>query len=140
MEDYTNWILLKKKEGNLLCFVNCAYFYELNIDYMVDMMIGVHCLDTIRIERIIKRDNISYDDVLLRFNNQMDQELKMEKCHFVYDNSTLEIDEKKLDKIYFQITKFARILNNQKIEHWKFIQGNCLWDQNVKSDKSFEMF
>lgn len=68
-----------------------ALIFEAKVSDRLDYVIGVSSPKELRIKRAMQRDNVSHEQVLLRMNNQLDEEIKMSKCDFVLIN-----DEKQL--------------------------------------------
>ncbi len=52
----------------------------------LDLIVGVYAPNHIRINRVMKRDNISRDAVIQRINHQIDDTIKMKLCDFVLVN------------------------------------------------------
>jgi dephospho-CoA kinase len=67
-----------------------ALFFETGNHSELDFIIGVYAPKQLRMERAMKRDNLSADAVLARMNNQMDEDEKMKRCDtiIVNDNNT----------------------------------------------------
>lgn len=59
----------EERKGKLL-FVETAILYQSEIDRMVDAVIDVTAPVDIRIERVMRRNGLAYDDVLARINAQ----------------------------------------------------------------------
>ena len=63
-------------------------------------IILIYCNDTLRLERLIKRNNLSKKDAQLRIDSQLNQDEKASKCNHIIRNETtlydLEIELKKL--------------------------------------------
>jgi dephospho-CoA kinase len=68
-----------------------ALLFESGAEKGLDFTIGVHTIDEIRIQRIIKRSGISREDVAKRIAKQMDESEKMSKCDFIIDNNEKEL-------------------------------------------------
>jgi dephospho-CoA kinase len=68
-----------------------ALLFESGANTQVDKVIGVFAPLETRIARVVKRDQVTREDVLKRINRQMNEEEKMKKCDFVLIN-----DEKQL--------------------------------------------
>ena len=68
-----------------------ALLFESGAENGLDFTIGVHTIDEIRIQRIIKRSGISREDVAKRIAKQMDESEKMSKCDFIIDNNEKEL-------------------------------------------------
>ncbi len=86
IQDSQNWLLQQQAPYALK---EAALLFESGSYKELDVIIGITSpLDT-RIERVMKRDNISREAVLEKMEKQMDEEEKMAKCDFViYNNDT----------------------------------------------------
>ncbi len=63
-----------------------ALIFESNSQQYLDYVIGVTAPESVRIERVMKRDGISIEKVIDRMNKQMDEAEKIKRCDFVIDN------------------------------------------------------
>ena len=63
-----------------------AIFFESGSATGLDYIIGVFAPQQIRIQRVMRRDNISREEVLNRMSKQIDEFLKMKLCDFVITN------------------------------------------------------
>ena len=63
-----------------------ALIFEADADKKLDLVIGVYANETLRIKRVMERNNISEEAVRLRMQNQMDEETKMSLCDAVILN------------------------------------------------------
>ena len=63
-----------------------ALIFESGSNQFLDYVIGVQSPTELRIERAMKRDNISREQVEARMKLQMDEEEKMKKCNFLIVN------------------------------------------------------
>ncbi len=63
-----------------------ALIFESGSYKQLDFVIGVSSPVELRIKRVITRDNISRSEVERRIQNQMSEEEKMKRCHFVIIN------------------------------------------------------
>lgn len=68
-----------------------ALFFESDSAAELDYIIGVYASQPLRIFRSMKRDNTTSQQVQARMDQQMNEEIKMKRCHFVINN-----DEQKL--------------------------------------------
>jgi dephospho-CoA kinase len=85
-----------------------ALLFESGAEKGLDFTIGVHTIDEIRIQRIIKRSGISREDVAKRIAKQMDESEKMSKCDFIIDNNEKELlmpQVLKLHEHFLQLSK-----------------------------------
>ncbi len=63
-----------------------ALIIEAGLEKFFDFIIGVSAPESIRLERVMERDNSSADSVLQRMKQQMDEQEKMSRCDFVIRN------------------------------------------------------
>lgn len=63
-----------------------ALMFEAGAAAHLDYVIGVYAPEAIRIKRAMQRDGISREAALARFNNQIDDNIKMKLCDFVIRN------------------------------------------------------
>jgi dephospho-CoA kinase len=81
-----------------------ALIFESRSAQNLDYVIGVYAPADLRIERTMKRNNISHEEVIKRMNSQINEDLKMKLCDFVIRNDerqavlpqVLELHEKLL--------------------------------------------
>ncbi len=63
-----------------------ALIFESGSHKQLDLVVGVHTPEEIRIHRIIDRDHISVQQAKDRMSRQMDEEVKMRLCDYVIVN------------------------------------------------------
>mgnify|MGYP006184230795 CR=1 FL=1 len=68
-----------------------ALLFESGTADGLDYIIGVTAPATLRIKRVMDRDNVSSDDVKRRMNNQLDDSIKMKLCDFVLQNNEQQL-------------------------------------------------
>ncbi len=68
-------------------FVEAAVLFEMNLDKYVDFVVVADCPDEIRIQRIISRDHLSYEEALKRINSQMPRSEYLKRADLVIDTS-----------------------------------------------------
>ncbi|MGI8951058.1 MAG: dephospho-CoA kinase [Chitinophagaceae bacterium] len=68
-----------------------ALLFETGSAANLDYIIGVSAPENIRINRVMKRENMDRKNVVMRINQQIDENIKMRLCNFVIVN-----DEKQL--------------------------------------------
>lgn len=89
-----------------------AILFESGFEDTVDYTICVSAPLETRIERAIKRDNLSRQQILDRINNQMLQEEKEKRSDFVIVNDGIH-------PLIPQVEKIVSILNSKASEHSK---------------------
>ena len=63
-----------------------ALIFESGIHKHLDYVIGVSSTEPLRIERTMKRDNVTREEVLKRMKNQLEENAKMQLCDFLIYN------------------------------------------------------
>ena len=77
---------IKNAESDLV-FVDVPLLYESNIEYMFDKIVCVYLPRTIQIERLMKRDNITYEYAVKKVESQKSLEEKKKLADFVINSS-----------------------------------------------------
>lgn len=85
-KDFYEWRALQKQKKHKFVIHEAAILFESGFNKIVDKAILVYSPLELRIERCMKRDNISHEEVLKRINNQWSDEKKLELCDFVIYN------------------------------------------------------
>jgi len=80
-----------------------AIIFETKSENNYDKIIFIQSPLEIRIERVINRDNISREEVMKRINNQLDENLIIDKCDYVIRNENKEDLEDKVLSIYLDL-------------------------------------
>ncbi len=75
-----------KKQTAPYIIKEAALIFESGSNKMLDKVIGVSSPLSLRIERTMKRNNISREKVIERINLQMDEAEKMNLCDYVIFN------------------------------------------------------
>jgi dephospho-CoA kinase len=83
IRDAENWM---KDQTTAYAIKEAALIFESGAEKFLDHVIGVSAPENLRIERTMKRDNISEEEVKDRIKNQMSEEKKMSLCNFVVTN------------------------------------------------------
>jgi dephospho-CoA kinase len=80
-----------------------AIIFETKSENNYDKIIFIQSPLEIRIERVINRDNISREEVMKRINNQLDENLIIDKCDYVIRNENIEDLEDKVLSIHLDL-------------------------------------
>mgnify|MGYP001239611078 CR=1 FL=1 len=81
--DFKNFIELNNDE---YIVKEAAIIFETNSEKQYDKIILVKSPLEIRIERVMRRDNLSRLEVIKRINNQLDENLIIDKCDYIINN------------------------------------------------------
>lgn len=77
-------ILKSNKDKNII--LDAPLLFEAKLDEKCDYTLCVTCSFDKKIERIMARDNLTYDEAKMRLENQRDDLYFIEKCDFVLNN------------------------------------------------------
>ena len=80
-----------------------AIIFETKSENNYDKIIFIQSPLEIRIERVINRDNISREEVMKRINNQLDENLIIDKCDYLISNVNKEDLEDKVLSIHLDL-------------------------------------
>ncbi len=87
LKEIEKWINEKKQEGCVLCVIDAPLLFESGCDKFCDKTLCIISDKSIRLKRIMQRDNISEDAALMRINAQQSDGYYKEKCDFVLENN-----------------------------------------------------
>lgn len=96
-EHFKEW--LKVHESSPLVVKEAAILFESGGDKDCFKTITVTAPDYLRIERVMKRDNVSKEQVISRINSQLSDVQRIEQSDFVIENTELSIAKEQIDTI-----------------------------------------
>jgi len=103
-----DWIAEKEKTGNKACVINAALLHKSVIFNELKRIIWVHAPFLTRLFRAYKRDNISFPEIIRRFNSQKDfnsQYLTASAEIYKVENSGFFNSNKPLKKLELSVDK-----------------------------------
>lgn len=86
--DATQWF---RKQTSPYAIKEAALIFESDSWKDLDAVIGVSAPETVRIQRVMKRDNIDAQQVSARMSQQMDEVQKMSKCDYIITNDDVSL-------------------------------------------------
>ena len=86
------------------CFVSIPLIFEAHFEDLFDKIIFIYAKDNLRLERLMKRNNLSLNDALARLNSQQSQDEKIKKSDYIIKN------ESDIQNLYAQIDKIIKAL------------------------------
>ncbi len=95
-----NWVSLQT--SNYVIIEN-AILFESGFDKIANKIITVTAPEELKIQRVIKRDDSTYEEVKSRINNQMPDEYKIKKSDFVIKNDNEQLILPQILKIHKEI-------------------------------------
>jgi dephospho-CoA kinase len=101
----TGWM---QNQTTTYAIKEAALIFEAGLEKFFDYIIGVTAPESLRMERVMKRDQATAENVLLRMQQQMDEKEKISRCNFVIINDgkqavlpqVLHIHETLLSKVH----------------------------------------
>lgn len=102
-QHFLDW--LKKNKNQPFVVKEAAILFETGGDKDCDYIILVTAPIDVRVERTVKRDGLTKQQVLDRINNQMSDDEKAAKSDFVINNIDLQDTFNKIDNIFVKIKK-----------------------------------
>ena len=86
--DFENW--LKANKNSPLIIKEAAILFESGSYKDCDVIISISAPQEIRIQRVIERDHLTYEEVMSRINNQWTDEMRNKKSDYVIDNQDVK--------------------------------------------------
>ena len=86
--DFENW--LKANKNSPLVIKEAAILFESGSYKDCDVIISICAPQEMRIQRVIERDHLTFDEVMSRINNQWTDEMRKNKSDYVIDNQDIE--------------------------------------------------
>ncbi|APY07436.1 dephospho-CoA kinase [Winogradskyella sp. J14-2] len=94
---FKRWL---KKQDTPYVIKEAAIIFENSLEHQYDYIITVIADKNLRIERVMQRDNTSKEKVESIIRNQLSDEDKIKKSHFVIKNNNLEEAQKQAQDIH----------------------------------------
>ncbi len=88
IRDAEQWM---KKQTTAYTIKEAALLFESRSDKHLDYIIGVSAPEKIRVERVMKRDAVTWEEVMQRLSKQIDEEEKMKRCDFILINDETQL-------------------------------------------------
>lgn len=83
-----------------LVFVSIPLLFEAEMVNLFDKIIFVSAPEELRLERLMKRNNLTQEEAMLRINSQMSEEDKIKKSDFViFNDSDLKSLEEQVNRV-----------------------------------------
>lgn len=96
-DDFRRWVESQKDVP--LVGLESAILYESGFDDVVDQVVMVYAPEAVRLQRAMKRDNATEEQVRARMSAQMDDEEKRSKADFVLMNDGIMLLDLQLDDL-----------------------------------------
>jgi len=100
LDKMNNFFIQNQSEKFL--FVSAAILFEAGFDKYFDKVVFISADIKTRLQRLQKRNNLSYKDALLRISSQDDENSKIAKSDFAIDNSGTKEELKEKAKTFIK--------------------------------------
>ncbi|PSL48092.1 dephospho-CoA kinase [Chitinophaga niastensis] len=104
IRDSENWALQQQTPYVLK---EAALLFETESFHYLDKIIGVYAPQPLRVHRVMKRDNITRNEVLARIHKQIDERIKMRLCDYVIHNDEQQLVIPQVLELHQQLLKMA---------------------------------
>lgn len=101
--DFDSWLIAN--ENSLLVIKEAAILFETGSYKDCDVVISISVPQEIRIQRVIERDHLTYEEVMSRISNQWTDEMRKNHSDYVVENQDIE-------KACAQTEEYIKILLN----------------------------
>jgi dephospho-CoA kinase len=102
-QDFKDW--LEKHKNYSFIIKEVAILFETNSENDFDAIILVTAPEKIRIERVTNRDNITENQVRERIKNQLSDEEKISKSHYIIENISKKATKKRVKELFILLRK-----------------------------------
>jgi dephospho-CoA kinase len=102
-QDFKDW--LEKHKNYSFIIKEVAILFETNSENDFDAIILVTAPEKIRIERVTNRDNITENQVRERIKNQLSDEEKISKSHYIIENISKKDTKKRVKELFILLRK-----------------------------------
>lgn len=94
-----------------IVFVSVPQLFETGFETLFDKIIFVSADENVRLERLMKRNNLAQEEALKRISAQIKEEEKISKCDFVvYNNDSVENLKLEVEKIITKLRMTEKML------------------------------
>lgn len=86
-------------DSQQLLFMECAVLFEAGFENLVDKILVVTAPEELRIERVMRRDGLTREQILSRMAHQISEKDKISKADFVINTDGLTLPEEQLQNL-----------------------------------------
>ncbi|MBC7889244.1 MAG: dephospho-CoA kinase [Ferruginibacter sp.] len=97
LRDASQWML---RQNTAYAIKEAALIFESGAQQQLDYVIGVYAPVPVRIQRVMKRDGVTAEEVKARMEKQMDEATKMRLCDYVITNDEQDLVIPQVIKIH----------------------------------------
>lgn len=93
LQKYKEW---HKKQNYFYTIKETAILFESHLELEFDKIITVACPEEIRILRVMKRDNVTREEVVRRIKNQLPEQIKCNLSDYIINNGIYSLEQQVL--------------------------------------------
>lgn len=108
IRDANRWI---ERQTSPYIIKEAALLFESGASEYLDHIIGVYAPQSLRVKRVMARDNVTEEAVLKRLEKQMGEDEKMKRCDSIVVNDELQLIIPQVIKLH---ERFLAIANSKK--------------------------
>ncbi|MBL0056995.1 MAG: dephospho-CoA kinase [Chitinophagaceae bacterium] len=105
IRDAGNWM---KMQTSPYVIKEAALLFESGAQKDLDQVIGVFAPTPLRIQRVMKRDHVTREEVMARMNRQIEEDIKMRLCDHIITNNEQEMVIPQVISLHQQLLARAR--------------------------------
>ena len=102
-KDFRKWIKEQDETVVSYCIYEAAILFESGRQHICDSVILVTAPQSVRIDRVVRRDNVSRDQVLERMSHQWSEEEKKQLADIVIENINLHNTKRQVQEVHRHI-------------------------------------
>ena len=101
MRDFTTWA--EAQEGHYVIFES-AILFEAGLEERVDAVVTVMAPEAVRVERVMKRDGATMEQVVARIKNQMSDDERSDRAKYSIVNIDVEELEEDVEQLHRRLS------------------------------------
>ncbi len=92
--------VFEKHKNEKLIFVSVPLLYEAGFEGLFDKVIFISANENIRLKRLMKRNNLTEEEAILRIKAQVSEDIKIKKADYtIFNNESMDYYNKQLSAI-----------------------------------------
>lgn len=103
--DFQAW--KQKYADEKYLFVESAIMFESGLHELMDKIIVVTAPENVRVDRVVKRDKITPEQVRARMANQMPEDEKVKKADIVLNSDGKHVLSQNIDRMFAELERFV---------------------------------
>jgi dephospho-CoA kinase len=99
--DFKAWA--QQHNNQQIIFLECAILFEGEFQQFVDKIILITAPQSVRVQRVMQRNNISENEVIARINNQLPDSVMAAKSDIIIDTSVTDLFGMDINSLLIQL-------------------------------------